>query len=73
MNRFPKLFEPLKINRAYTMKNRAVCAPMAFALVACDPEAGEKSFRKLEAPAPPIPPSPAWSTPPRPWKSTGAG
>ena len=51
MNRFPKLFEPLKINRAYTMKNRAVCAPMAFALVACDPEAGEKSFRKLEAPA----------------------
>ena len=51
MSRFPKLFEPLKINDAYTMKNRIVCAPMAFALVACDPEANQKSFRKLEAPA----------------------
>ena len=51
MMRFTKLFEPLKINDKYTMKNRIVCAPMAFALVACDPEAGEKSFRKLEAPA----------------------
>ena len=51
MTVFPKLFEPLKINDRYTMKNRIVCAPMAFALVACDPEAGEKSFRKLEAPA----------------------
>ena len=51
MNKFPKLFEPLKINERYTMKNRITCAPMAFALIACDPEAGEKSFRKLEAPA----------------------
>ena len=51
MNRFPKLFEPLKINDAYTMKNRVACAPMAFALIACDPDAAEKSFRKLEAPA----------------------
>ena len=51
MSKFPKLFEPLRINDAYTMKNRIVCAPMAFALVACDPEANEKSFRKLEAPA----------------------
>ncbi|MBR2832653.1 MAG: FAD-dependent oxidoreductase [Oscillospiraceae bacterium] len=51
MNRFPKCFEPLKINDAYTMKNRITCAPMAFALIACDPEASEKSFRKLEAPA----------------------
>ena len=51
MTPFPKLFEPLKINGAYTMKNRITCAPMAFALIACDPEAAEKSFRKLEAPA----------------------
>ena len=51
MGKFPKLFEPLKINDAYTMKNRICCAPMAFALIACDPEASEKSFRKLEAPA----------------------
>lgn len=51
MCKFPKLFEPLKINDAYTMKNRICCAPMAFALIACDPEASEKSFRKLEAPA----------------------
>ena len=51
MSKFPKLFEPLKINDAYTMKNRITCAPMAFALIACDPEASEKSFCKLEAPA----------------------
>ena len=51
MNKFPKLFSPLKVNGRYTMKNRVTCAPMAFALIACDPEAGEKSFRKLEGPA----------------------
>lgn len=51
MTPFPHLFAPLKINDAYTMKNRITCAPMAFALIACDPEAAEKSFRKLEAPA----------------------
>ncbi len=51
MSKFPKLFEPLKVNDAYTMKNRITCAPMAFALIACDPESNEKSFRKLEAPA----------------------
>ncbi len=51
MSAFPHLFQPLKINDAYTMKNRITCAPMAFALIACDPEAAEKSFRKLEAPA----------------------
>lgn len=51
MSKFPKLFEPLKINDSFTMRNRVVSAPMAFALIACDPEAGEKSFRKLEAPA----------------------
>ena len=51
MNKFPMLFSPLKVNERYTMKNRVTCAPMAFALIACDPEAGEKSFRKLEAPA----------------------
>ena len=51
MNTYSKLFEPLKINEKYTMKNRIACAPMAFALIACSPEACEKSFRKLEAPA----------------------
>ena len=51
MSKFPHLFEPLKINDKYTMKNRITSAPMAFALIACDPEASEKSFRKLEAPA----------------------
>ena len=48
MNHFPRLFTPLKINGAYTLKNRITCAPMAFALIACDPEACEKSFRKLD-------------------------
>ena len=51
MRTFPRLFEPLKLNNAYTLRNRIVCAPMAFALIACDPDAAEKSFRKLEAPA----------------------
>ena len=48
---FEKLLEPLKINEKYTMRNRVVSAPMAFALVALIPEVGEVSFRKLEAPA----------------------
>ncbi len=51
MSSYSKMFEPLRVNDAYTMKNRVCCAPMAFALVACSPEASEKSFRKLEAPA----------------------
>lgn len=49
--RFEKMFEELKINDRYTMRNRVCCAPMAFALVACIPGVNEKSFRKLEAPA----------------------
>lgn len=49
--RFEKMFQELKINDKYTMRNRVCCAPMAFALVACIPEVNEKSFRKLEAPA----------------------
>lgn len=48
---FKKMFEELKINDRYTMRNRVCCAPMAFALVACIPKVNEKSFRKLEAPA----------------------
>lgn len=51
MCNFPHLFEPLKLNDKYTMRNRICSAPMAFALIACNPEANEKSFRKLEAPA----------------------
>lgn len=49
--KFKKMFEELKINEKYTMRNRVCCAPMAFALVACIPGVNEKSFRKLEAPA----------------------
>lgn len=49
--KFKKMFEELKINGKYTMRNRVCCAPMAFALVACIPGVNEKSFRKLEAPA----------------------
>ena len=51
MCKFPHLFQPLKLNDKYTMRNRICSAPMAFALIACNPEANEKSFRKLEAPA----------------------
>ncbi len=51
MCKFPHLFQPLKLNDKYTMRNRVCCAPMAFALIACNPEAADKSFRKLEAPA----------------------
>lgn len=49
--KFEKMFEELKLNNKYTMRNRVCCAPMAFALVACIPNVNEKSFRKLEAPA----------------------
>ena len=51
MGRYEKLLEPLRINDKYTMRNRIASAPMAFALVANIPGVGEKSFRKLEAPA----------------------
>ncbi len=51
MSKFEKLFTPLKVNEKFTMRNRLCCGPMAFALIACDPEACDKSFRKLEAPA----------------------
>lgn len=49
MNQFPHLFEPLKINDKFTFKNRIESAPMAFGLIACDPQAADKSFRKLES------------------------
>ncbi len=49
MNQFPHLFEPLKLNNKFTMKNRIESAPMAFGLIACDPHAADKSFRKLES------------------------
>ena len=51
MGNFDKLLEPLRINDKHTMRNRVVSAPMAFTLVANIQEVGEKSFRKLEAPA----------------------
>ncbi len=50
MKKYPYLFSPIKIGN-FTYKNRIECAPMAFALIACNPEAADKSFRKLEAPA----------------------
>jgi 2,4-dienoyl-CoA reductase-like NADH-dependent reductase (Old Yellow Enzyme family)/thioredoxin reductase len=50
MEKFSHLFSPLKVG-SFTYKNRIESAPMAFALIACNPEAADKSFRKLEAPA----------------------
>ena len=50
MGKFKHLFSPLKVG-SFTYKNRIESAPMAFALIACNPEAADKSFRKLEAPA----------------------
>lgn len=48
MSKFEKLLEPMKINK-FTYRNRIESAPMAFGLIALDPEAAEKSFRKLES------------------------
>ncbi len=50
MGKFDHLFSPLKVGK-FTYKNRIESAPMAFALIACNPEVADKSFRKLEAPA----------------------
>ena len=50
MGKFDHLFSPLRVG-SYTYKNRIESAPMAFALIACNPEVADKSFRKLEAPA----------------------
>ena len=49
MCKFSHLFQPLKINEKYTFKNRIESAPMAFGLIALDPDAADKSFRKLES------------------------
>ena len=47
---FEHLLSPMKVgNRTY--RNRVVSAPMAFSLVAQNPEAREVSYRKLEGPA----------------------
>lgn len=45
--KFSNLFKPLQVNK-FTYKNRIESAPMAFGLIALDPEE-EKSFRKLES------------------------
>ena len=50
MGKFDHLFSPLKVGK-FTYMNRIESAPMAFALIACNPEVADKSFRKLEAPA----------------------
>lgn len=49
MCKYPHLFKPLKINDKFTFKNRIESAPMAFGLIALDPDAADKSFRKLES------------------------
>jgi 2,4-dienoyl-CoA reductase-like NADH-dependent reductase (Old Yellow Enzyme family)/thioredoxin reductase len=50
MGKYIHLFSPLKIG-SYTYKNRIESAPMVFALIVCNSEAADRSFRKLEAPA----------------------
>ena len=37
MCKFPHLFEPLKLNDKYTMRNRVCCAPMAFSIISAMP------------------------------------
>ena len=50
MVNYTHLFSPLKVGN-FTYKNRIKSAPMAFALIACNPEVADKSFRKIGAPA----------------------
>ncbi len=50
MNKFKRLFTPMEI-RGYKFRNRIETAPMAFGLIALDPEVAEKSYRKLESSA----------------------
>ena len=47
MQKFPKLFEPLKVNK-FQYRNRIVSAPMALAFVVQAEEAREKSYQKIE-------------------------
>ncbi len=48
--KFEHLLSPMKVgNKVY--KNRVVSSPMAFSLIALNPEAAEVSYRKLEGPA----------------------
>lgn len=49
MEKYNNLFKPLKINNKFTYKNRIESAPMAFGMIALDPDAADKSFRKLES------------------------
>lgn len=45
---FTNLMSPLTVG-CHTFKNRIVNAPMAFGLIALDPEAGPRAYRKIEA------------------------
>ena len=47
MQKFPKLFEPLKVNK-FLYRNRIVSAPMALAFVVQAEEAREKSYQKID-------------------------
>ena len=48
--KFEHLLSPMKVgNKVY--RNRIVSSPMAFSLIALNPEAAEVSYRKLEGPA----------------------
>jgi 2,4-dienoyl-CoA reductase-like NADH-dependent reductase (Old Yellow Enzyme family)/thioredoxin reductase len=45
---FPNLMKPMKVgNTIY--KNRVVNAPMAFGMIAMDPDAGPRAYRKIES------------------------
>ena len=50
MDKFPNLFQTLKINK-YTYKNRIVSAPMVFGAVFQFEEAAARAYRKIEAAA----------------------
>ncbi len=46
--RFTLLMSPMKVGKK-TYKNRIVNAPMAFGMIAIDPEAGPRAYRKIES------------------------
>jgi 2,4-dienoyl-CoA reductase-like NADH-dependent reductase (Old Yellow Enzyme family)/thioredoxin reductase len=45
---FPLLAAPLAVGKT-VLKNRIVSAPMAFGMIALDPEAGPRAYRKIES------------------------
>ena len=45
---FPMLMSPMRVGKR-EFKNRIVNAPMAFGMIAIDPEAGPRAYRKIES------------------------